>query len=273
MTIATRCGVRSAAILSLLLLASLAATAEADTARTILDRRKLLDDTTRHWSDRHQRLHITVNDKVGELVRELDLYERRLPADEQQSVLFFTMPTDIKGMGFLAYTHKGRPADQWLFLPELASTRRIAGRARGEKFVGTDLSFHDLDLLNEMPSWTEEDATSALGPDESIDGTACHRIDFTTRREDIGYKRVVLWLGVDDLVPRRLEFWGEGEQPIKRVDQGEVRTIDNIPVAHRVRVETLAAGSVTTIRVDEAHFNLGLEEELFTQRGLERGRR
>src|SRR5262245_57683874 len=78
----------------------------AESAREILDPRKTLDDTTRRWTDRHQRLHITVTDKVGQLVRDLDLYERKLGGDEQQSVLFFTTPADVKGMGFLAYTHK-----------------------------------------------------------------------------------------------------------------------------------------------------------------------
>jgi len=247
--------------------------ARAESAREILDRRKTLDDTVRRWTDRHQRLHITVTDKVGELVRELDLYERKLPGDEQQSVLFFTMPADVKGMGFLAYTHKSRPADQWLFLPELATTRRIAGRARGEKFVGTDLSFHDLDLLNEMPAWTEEDAASSLRSPESADGVPCHVIEYTTKRDDIGYKKVVLWLGTDDLVPRRLEFWEDPSAATKRLRQSDVRTIGAIPLPHKVEVETLAAGSKTTIDVLEAQFNLGLEEDLFTQRGLERGKR
>jgi hypothetical protein len=55
----------------------------------------------------------------------------------------------VKGTGFLAFTHKGRPADQWLYLPELKRVRQITARRRKESFVGTDLSYHDLDLIQE----------------------------------------------------------------------------------------------------------------------------
>ena len=45
---------------------ALASAARADeTARQILDRRKTLDDTTRHWDDRHQKMKLTIFDRRG----------------------------------------------------------------------------------------------------------------------------------------------------------------------------------------------------------------
>jgi hypothetical protein len=67
----------------------------------------------------------------------------------QKAILFFLAPAEVKGTGFLAFTHKGRPADQWLYLPELKRVRQITARRRKESFVGTDLSYHDLDLIQE----------------------------------------------------------------------------------------------------------------------------
>src|SRR5262249_55997550 len=128
-------------------------------------------------------------------------------------------------------------------------------------------------VVNEMAGWAEEDGASRLEGAEAVDGVPCHVIEYATKREDIGYKKVVLWLGTDDLVPRRLEFWDDASAATKRLRQSDVRTIGAIPLAHKVEVETLAAGSKTTIDVLEAQFNVGLEEELFTQRGLERGKR
>ena len=253
---------------------SLTGAAQAETARQILDRRKALDDTTRHWDDRHQRMKLRIVDKRGgERTRELDLYERREPADEQKAILFFLSPAEVKGTGFLAYTHKGRPADQWLYLPELKRVRQITARTRKESFVGTDLSYHALDLIQEMVSWSESDAASSLRPEETIGGTACHVIDLTPAREDIAYKRIVLWLGKDDLVPRQLEFYEDGAEPKKRLAQSEVRAIGAIPVAHRIEVKTLAAGTRTDIEISDVQFNQELDPDLFTQRALERGER
>src|SRR5947209_16073551 len=101
-----------------LLIALAGAARAAETARQILDRRKALDDTTRHWDDRHQKMKLTIADRRGgERVRELELFDRREPGDEQKTILFFLAPAEVKGTGFLAFTHKGRPADQWLNLP------------------------------------------------------------------------------------------------------------------------------------------------------------
>jgi hypothetical protein len=265
---------RSRLLAGLVILLSLAGAAGAETARQILDRRKALDDTTRHWDDRHQRMKLRIVDKRGgERTRELDLYERREPADEQKTILFFLSPAEVKGTAFLAYTHKGRPADQWLYLPELKRVRQITARTRKESFVGTDLSYHDLDLIQEMVSWSESDAASSLRAEETIGGVACHVIELAPAREDIAYKKIVLWLGKDDLVPRQLEFFEDGAEPKKRLTQGEVRAIGAIPVAHHIEVKTLAAGTRTDIDISDVQFNQKLDPDLFTQRALERGER
>jgi len=244
----------------------------AESARAILDRRKALDDTTRHWTDRQQRMRfLIVGGSGGERRRELSVYERRYPDDEIKSVVFFHTPAEVKGTALLAFTHKGRQGEQWLYLPALARVRVISGSARREKFVGTDLTYHDLDLIQEMTSWTEEDAQSKLLGDGELGGIAVHNIELAPRREDIGYRKIVLALGRDDLVPRLIEFYEDGDAPLKRITQSEVRNVGPIPVAHRIEVQTPAAKSSTTIDVSEVKFDQDLKDDLFTQRTLERG--
>src|SRR5438445_11075976 len=230
-----------------LLIALAGAARAAETARQILDRRKALDDTTRHWDDRHQKMKLTIVGRSGDRLREMEIYGRREPGDEQKTILFFLAPAEVKGTGFLAFTHKGRAADQWLYLPELQRVRQITARTRNESFMGTDLSYHDLDLIQEMTSWTEADARSSLRGEETVDGIPTYAIEEVPQREDIGYKRVVVWLGHDDLVPRRLELYEDAAEPKKRIAQSDVKSIGAIPVPHHVEVATPAAGSHTVI--------------------------
>jgi hypothetical protein len=245
----------------------------ADTARMILDKRKALDDGERHWDDRKQKLTFKIADRSGTTrTRELELTEKRYPADERKSVVFFSTPPEVKGTAFLAFTHKGKPADQWLYLPELQRIRQITGNSRKDKFVGTDLTFRDLDILSEMTSWTEDDAASSLRGEETVDGVACHVIDLAPKREDIGYTKITLWLGRDDYVPRRLEFYGkDAAVPEKRIHQADIRKVGAIPVAYLTKVETPAAGSTTDVIVADTQFNLKLADEAFTQRAIEQG--
>jgi outer membrane lipoprotein-sorting protein len=256
-----------------LLLLSVALPARgAETARQILDRRETLENGERHWDDRHQKLTFHISDRRGgERTRELDLSEKRYPADERKSIVFFSSPPEVKGTAFLAFTHKGKPADQWLYLPELQRVRQITSTMRTQSFVGTDLTYHDLDLLTEMTSWTEADAASSLRGEETVDGVACHVIELAAKREDIGYKKIVLWLGRDDLVPRRLEFFGDEAAPVKRIAQADIRNVGKIPIAFKSKVETPAAGSSTDVTVVETQFNQAISDDAFTQRALEQG--
>jgi outer membrane lipoprotein-sorting protein len=244
----------------------------AETARQILDRRKALDDGERHWDDRHQRVVFLIHDRRGgERSRDLELSEKRYPGDERKTIVFFLSPPEVKGTGFLAFDHKGKPADQWLYLPELEKVRQITSNTRTQSFVGTDLTYRDLDILTEMPSWTEDDAASSLRGDESVDGVPCYLIDLAPKRDDIGYKKVALWLGRDDLVPRKLEFFEDGTDPAKRIIQSDIRNVGKIPVAYVTKVTTLAAGSSTDITVSDTQFNQKLGDDVFTQRALEQG--
>src|SRR6185503_1601486 len=244
----------------------------AETARQILDRRQALDDGERHWGDRQQKLTFRILDKRGGVrTRELELSEKRYPGDERKSIVFFASPPEVKGTAFLAFTHKGKSADQWLYLPELQRVRQITANTRKQSFVGTDLTYHDLDILTEMTSWTEADAASSLRPEEQVDGVACHVIELATKRDDIAYKKIVLWLGRDDLVPRRLEFFEEGAEPLKRIVQRDIRKVGAIPVPYATKVETPAAGSSTEIAIVETKFNQKLADDTFTQAALEQG--
>lgn len=261
-------------VVALLLVAAAAPIVRADeTARQILDRRKALDDTTRKWTDRREHLKMTVRDgRGGERQRELTLYERRLPGGERQTIVFFESPAEVKGTAFLAYTHAGQPAEQWLYLPELKRIRQIAARSRTESFVGTDLTYQDLDIIQEMASWSDDDARASLRGEETVDGVQTYVIELVPQRADIQYKKIVLWLGRDDLMPRRLEFYGDASEPVKRVQQGDLHAVGAIPVAGYVEVETPAKGSKTIIESSDAAFDQHLDEGLFRTDALERGK-
>jgi outer membrane lipoprotein-sorting protein len=260
----------------LALLLACAGAARAETSRGLLDRCRQLDDTTRNWKDREQHVRLRLEKKGGAAQqRALAIYERRRPGDEDQSLLFFESPASIKGVGFLSYSHPGRADEQWLYLPALKRTRQIATSrsARSESFVGTDLSFHDLDVLQDMTSWSEGDAPSTLLGEETIADVPTYRVEIKPKRADVYYPRILMWLGKDDLVMRRTEFFQDGPDAVKRVEQTDIRTVDGIPVAHHLEAVTPARGSRTVMEVDEVRFNQGLPDDLFSQRALERGKR
>jgi outer membrane lipoprotein-sorting protein len=283
----TACRAKASAVAVLVCaLVAAAGVQAAETARQILDRQRALDQTTRRWVDRQEQLRMQVL-APPRAPRDMavDLFDRKYPNDEQRTMAFFSAPDSVKGTAFFAVTHADRPADQWLYLPEAKRARRIGGEVRKQGFVGTDFTYHDLALLNEMPSWTEADAASSLRGQETIDGVSCDVIELTPKREDIGYERIVLWLGHDDLIPRQVEFYetapssgwlgfggsASSTPPTRRIRQSDVQPIGAIPVAHHVEVETPSAGTKTIVTFARVGFDQKLPDDLFSQPAMEWG--
>ena len=159
-------------------------------------------------------------------------------------------------------------------LPARAAARAADHRAHPQRELHGDRS----QLPRSRPdpgdeSWTETDARSSLRGEETVDGTPTYAIEEVPQREDIGYKKIVVWLGHDDLVPRRLELYEDAAEPKKRIAQSDVKSIGAIPVPHHLEVATPAAGSHTVIEIADVQFNQKLDPDLFTQRYLERGGR
>ena len=72
-------------------------------------------------------------------------------------------------------------------------------------------------------------------------------------------------------MPRLIEFYEDGDEPLKRITQSDVKSVGPIPVAHKIEVQTPATKSSTTIEVSDVKFDQSLKDDLFTQRTLERG--
>ena len=249
-----------------------AARADAVTGREILDQARKLDDTTRRWSDRTQKMVLTVFDAAGnERRRELEVLTKRAGEGEEKAISFFSAPAEVKGTAFLQWSHAGRDDEQWLYLPEFKRTRQISARLRDENFVGTDFTYRDLEILAEIARWSESEAPATLEGEESIDGTACWRISLRPQQEGMVYGRIVLWLDKEKLAARKLDFFDRDGTQRKSLALQEIRDDGPIPTAHRLEMRTLAKGSRTVVDLPEVKYDTGLEDDLFTQRYLERG--
>jgi outer membrane lipoprotein-sorting protein len=242
------------------------------TARELLDQANNLDDTTRTWADRAEKMTLHIHAKRGgERVRELRIYNKRHPNDEDKSISFFLAPAEVKGTAFLQWTHKSRDDDQWLYLPELKRTRQITARARDESFMGTDFTYRDLEIMGKILNWTEDDAPTKLVGEEPVGGATCHVIELLPKQEGMTYGKLMLWMDKDKLVPRKLEFYDREGERVKRLTMDDVRDIGAIPTAHRLEMENVKSGSRTVVERTDVAYDAGLKDDLFTQRQLERG--
>jgi outer membrane lipoprotein-sorting protein len=241
------------------------------TAREILDKAKALDETTRNWTDRTQRMQLTIHDAAGgERRRDLQVYAKRYTKGEEKAISYFLAPQEVKGIAFLQWTHAGRDDEQWLYLPEFKRSRQIAARLRDESFMGTDFSYRDLEIIVEFLRWSDAEAPAQLAGQETLGGKATDIIDLRPRLEGMPYRRIMLWMDRDQLVPRKLDFYDSAGALAKSLTLDDIRDVGAIPTAHRLEMRSVEKGSRTVVELPQVTYNSGLPDELFTQRYLDR---
>ena len=84
---------------------------------------------------------ILIDKKGNKRVRKLKTYGLEQGKDSK-SLMFFISPADVKNTGFLTYDYdeSGKDDDQWLYLPALRKTKRIASGDKSGSFMGSDLN-------------------------------------------------------------------------------------------------------------------------------------
>jgi Outer membrane lipoprotein-sorting protein len=250
------------------------ALARADGARQMLDQAKAVNDA-REPKDTSQRTKMTlVDSRGGERIRDLEVYGRNYGHRTRKAITFFLSPPEVKGVGFLSWSYPDKDDDQWLYLPELKRVRQISGATRKQSFQGSDFTYDDLELFDDIRDWTEQDATSKLvREDEVVDGVPCAVIELTPQGKSYEYARLVLWLSRKDATFRKLELYDKKDGALlKTLALSAFETIENVPTPHRIEMANVKKGTKTMLEVSGIRYNRGLADVVFTERTLERGK-
>jgi len=256
---------------------ALLGTAVAQLAPTSTDARAIMSAAHRaDAGDRARaRLSMTLTDASGGS-RTRTLVSRQLRfSGGRRSMLVFESPADVRGTGLLTvdYTDGTRADDQWIYLPSVRRSTRIASDGRAGSFAGSDFAYADFTVAD--PALYD---VRLVTQEEVVEGEPCWVIEATPReartRTETGYTKVQLWIGKRTLLALRMKGFMTGGRT-KFVVQQNVRVVSGIPTAHRVVARTVVNGRVasqTVIeRTDVAYGDASIVEADFSTQRLERG--
>lgn len=199
---------------------------------------------------------------------------RRDFGDERRSVLFFEDPPNLKGTALLSfdYAQRNRQDDQWLYLPALRRSRRIATSERGRAFLGTDFSFED--MRKETRLSLDDYRWRTVGSEE-VEGRRCWvlegiPVDDATARQ-LGYGRLRVDIDAEIFLPRLAEYWALTGEPLKTIRLEEVKPVQGIWTPHRIEATTAASGHRTTLTFRDVDYQRAVPEGLFDESALPHG--
>jgi hypothetical protein len=177
-------------------------------------------------------------------------------------------PSELRGTAVLIIETAERNDDQFIYLPSMRRTRRISSAQRIDSFLGTDLSYEDL----ERPRF--EDYALEFGPPASVEGESVTTI-VGRPRANAGYERVEFLVAKRDAaILETRHFKRSAATPFKitRFPRADIRAEAGRLIPTRILVESPGRGSQTEARSERLLVNPELESSLFTLAVLESAR-
>ena len=238
--------------------------------RDIMEAVNARDDGDNAVMDMEMRL---IDRRGKERVRKMRRWSQDRGVDTY-SLLFFLSPTDVRNTGFLTYDYDapGRDDDQWLYLPALKKSKRIANDDKSGRFMGSDFNYSD------MTDPDLDDYTFTVMKETKVHGHPAWQIKAVPKSpeviEETGYKQAVLFVRKDIPMVVRAVRWMEKRGRLRYLDIKRLEQIDGVWTPLETTMTTKQGKKVehkTIIRYDNVRYDQPLDEQMFTVRRLEKG--
>jgi hypothetical protein len=246
------------------------ARAEPLSGRQIMERVDARNDGEREQRDMEMRLI----DKNGSTrTRQLRMWRRDV-GEDVQSILFFVTPADVKDTGFLTYDYDdpNKDDDQWLYLPALKKTKRIATGDKSGSFMGSDFSYADLTERN-LANYDYR-----LIREDEVNGVKVWQVEAIPNTpkeiEETGYTKSVYVVRQDNDVMVRAISWLRRGGRMKYYEVKRLEQIDGIWVATEMHMSTRKDETTlhkTVLKLENVRFDQPIDESRFSVRQLEKG--
>lgn len=263
-------GVMTLLVASLFVMGAQAGFADDKKARSIMEKVDARDDGDTITSD----MTMTLIDRRGKKrIRHLRTYSKDFGDDSYRLSLFID-PPDVRNTGFLTYDYDDpdKDDDQWLYLPALKKTKRIATSDKSGSFMGSDLSYADMVKKN------LEDYDFKLIKEDKVRGNKVWLIESVPKTKEIideyGYKKSVLFVRQDNYVVVRAVNWLSAGNKLKYLDLSRIEKIDGVWITLEMKIATKKGKKTihkTVVTFDNIKLNQKLDDDIFTIRRMEKG--
>jgi outer membrane lipoprotein-sorting protein len=214
--------------------------------------------------DMKARVKMTLVTRDGQQrLRELTMLRKNYPVGEQKYFMYFHGPADVAGMTFMVYKYPGRDADRWLFIPAINLVNRIAARDSRSSFVGSDFTYED-----------------ATGRDLAADAHALLREEpfndrkvYVVESKPIGpaeYTRKLSWIDQASFLPLKEEYYDVQESLYKIFTAEEIKDVQGFATIMKRTMSNVKTGHKTETVFERVQYNVGLGDDLFSERYLRR---
>lgn len=215
-------------------------------------------------SDGRAEVEMKIIDKSGsDRTREFTLLRMNTEGGNQKFYVYFKSPPDLYKQVFLVWkeTGEGKEDSRWMWLPALNLKREIAPGDKRTSFVGSDFVYEDVSGRN-----LKEDEH------ELVETTDTQYVIKNTPKDpgSVEFSYYTVRIDKDTFLPRKAEYYDKNGKLYRVVEGTKVETIQGFPTVTESVVKDLNTGGSTVNTFSGIQYDIGLKENIFTERFLRR---
>jgi outer membrane lipoprotein-sorting protein len=135
--------------------------------------------------------------------------------------------------------------------------------------MGTDFTYSD------MGDREVDDYTYTHLGTEEIDGIECYHLERLPKNDDVidetSYSRTEIWVRPDIWMMIKAVFFDKKGKLLKELTVSDIEEVNGIWVANTMYMNNIQKKHETYLKFGNNQFNTGLDDDLFSQRRLQRG--
>lgn len=213
--------------------------------------------------DGRSEVEMTIRDAGGGTrQRKFTILRMNVADGNQKFYVYFREPADVRRMAYLVWKKTGEADDdRWLWLPALNLKKRIAPGDKRTSFVGSDFLYEDVSGRD-----LSEDVHELIG-------TTAETYTVKNTPKDPGsveFDHYIVTIDRKTFLPVKAEYYDANGTVYRRVEALKIETISGYPTVTESVASDLKAGTSTTDVFSGVKYDIGLEENIFTERFLRR---
>lgn len=222
----------------------------------------------RGWGDSESELLMILRNAAGQQSeRRMRTLSYEMQDDGDKALTIFDEPRDIRGSAFLSHSHPNAEDDQWLYLPSLKRTRRIASRNKSGPFMASEFAYED------MTSFELEKFAFNYLRDEDLNGELCFVIEQKPTDSFSGYSTTHVWIDQQHYRLQKVDYYDRKGSLLKTLTLHDYQQyLDKFWRPHRMTMLNHQTGKSTDLLLQSIRFGTGRVEADFDVAALERVR-
>lgn len=212
-------------------------------------------------TDGRSEVRMLIRDAAGrEQIRQFTILRRNVEVGgDQEFLVVFSRPSDVRGTVYLVEKHVDRDDDRWLYLPGLDLVKRISAGDKRTSFVGSHYYYED---VSGRPPDADTHEIIATEPDHWV-------LKHTPRdASSVEFTYYLTTIARDTFLPRVIEYFDANGRRFRSIETKAVETIEGQPTVVHALVTDERAGGTTEMRFRGIDYDLGLPPDVFSERSL-----